>query len=110
MANFVLQRNADSSIGVMLSTYAPAGVANDPEQHEPALPPNELADAGSTSATASAHCRQQNSSACSDTMMGIETGQPAPARQLATLNSPGRGGKKRAMTMLEQQGAPVNPR
>ena len=64
MANFVLQRNADSSIGDMFGTYAPAGAANDPKNTN-RLYPGMVQARGSTSATASARCRQQNSSACS---------------------------------------------
>lgn len=108
MANFVLQRNADSSIGDMLSTYAPAGAANDPNNTN-RLYPSMVQGAGFNLGDRVGALPAAEQQRLLDTMMGIETGQPAPARQLATLNSPGRGVAKRAMTMLEQVGAPANP-
>ena len=108
MANFVLQRNADSSIGDMLGTYAPAGAANDPNNTN-RLYPGMVQGAGFNLGDRVGALPASEQQRLLDTMMGIETGQPAPARQLATLNSPGRGVAKRAMTMLEQVGAPANP-
>lgn len=108
MANFVLQRNADRSIGDMLGTYAPAGAANDPNNTN-RLYPSMVQSAGFNLGDRVGALPASEQQRLLDTMMGIETGQPAPARQLATLNSPGRGVAKRAMTMLEQVGAPANP-
>ena len=91
MANFVLQRNADSSIGDMLGTYAPAGAANDPNNTN-RLYPGMVQGAGFNLGDRVGALPAAEQQRLLDTMMGIETGQPAPARQVATLQTQGRGG------------------
>lgn len=107
MANFVLQRNADSSIGDMLGTYAPAGAANDPNNTN-RLYPSMVQGAGFNLGDRVGALPAAEQQRLLDTMMGIETGQPAPARQVATLNSPGRGTAQRAMAGT-QNNATTNP-
>ena len=101
MANFVLQRNADSSIGDMLGTYAPAGAANDPNNTN-RLYPGMVQGAGFNLGDRVGALPAAEQQRLLDTMMGIETGQPAPARQVATLNSPGRGTAQRGQGVLGQ--------
>jgi hypothetical protein len=91
MANFVLQRNADRSIGDMLGTYAPAGAANDPNNTN-RLYPSMVQGAGFNLGDRVGALPAAEQQRLLDTMMGIETGQPAPARQVATLQTPRRGG------------------
>ena len=91
MANFVLQRNADRSIGDMLGTYAPAGAANDPNNTN-RLYPSMVQGAGFNLGDRVGALPAAEQQRLLDTMMGIETGQPAPARQVATLQTQGRGG------------------
>ena len=107
MANFVLQRNADRSVGDMLSTYAPAGAANDPNNTN-RLYPSMVQGAGFNLGDRVGALPAAEQQRLLDTMMGIETGQPAPARQVATLNSLGRGPAKRAMAGT-QNNATTNP-
>ena len=107
MANFVLQRNADSSIGDMLGTYAPAGAANDPNNTN-RLYPSMVQGAGFNLGDRVGALPAAEQQRLLDTMMGIETGQPAPTRQVATLNSPGRGTAQRAMAGT-QNNATTNP-
>lgn len=107
MANFVLQRNADSSIGDMLGTYAPAGAANDPNNTN-RLYPSMVQGAGFNLGDRVGALPAAEQQRLLDTMMGIETGQPAPARQVATLNSLGRGTAQRAMAGT-QSNATTNP-
>jgi hypothetical protein len=101
MANFVLQRNADRSIGDMLGTYAPAGAANDPNNTN-RLYPSMVQGAGFNLGDRVGALPAAEQQRLLDTMMGIETGQPAPARQVATLNSPGRGTAQRGQGVLGQ--------
>ena len=101
MANFVLQRNADRSIGDMLGTYAPAGAANDPNNTN-RLYPSMVQGAGFNLSDRVGALPAAEQQRLLDTMMGIETGQPAPARQVATLNSPGRGTAQRGQGVLGQ--------
>ena len=101
MANFVLQRNADSSIGDMLSTYAPAGAANDPNNTN-RLYPGMVQGAGFNLGDRVGALPAAEQQRLLDTMMGIETGQPAPARQVATLQTQGRGTAQRGQGVLGQ--------
>ncbi len=108
MANFVLNRNSDKTIADMLGVYAPAGAANDPNNTNrlyPGMVNNAGFKLGDTVGALPAAEQQR----LLDTMMSIETGQPAPARQLATLRSPGRGNAVRAQGMLEQL-SKIDPR
>ena len=112
MANYVLNRNAGLSIGNMLEEYAPkpkidprtgqlVPVENDPKNTN-RFYPKMVQDAGFNLGDRVGALPAAEQQRLLDTMMGIETGQPAPARQVATLNSPGRGTAKRGQGVLGQ--------
>lgn len=89
MANFVIGRNAERTIGDMLNIYAPPGAANDPKNTN-RLYPKFMQDAGFDLGTTVGSLGAPEQQRLLQTMMQMETGQQPTGPAVVTDRTPAR--------------------